>query len=542
MIDPHRLPALTNHNDSLRHTSPDEMGSDFFVLLNENIRLACLCRDKDEMIAALLQENADLKRKLAEAAVIREEELEERIGAEVDAATKLVMEKLEKAHEEIKRLGAIINKNSTNSSKPPRTDGFKRQVKNSREKSGRPRGGQKGHPGHRLGLPENLDELVKKGTVERELIDHTDGRNEYVSRYVIDIKVLTTVTEHRFAVGDNIPANLYNEVSYGENVKALCVYLITEGIIAEKRMSDILYGLTHGVITISPATIERFQSQFAQKLVTGGELDAIVEDLLNGEVISVDDTTMSSTEKVEYIEDGVEIISTAKGKSFNACVRVYTNEDSAFYTANPQKDGLGVERDGILPVFHKILSHDHEAKFYNYGAEHATCWAHLVRELKGLSVLACVNWASQMRNFGLEMNDYKNKDLEGGKTACDPVVLVGFEQRYDELLKQGWERLGIMSKLSWCYKPLENVLKRLEKYKDCYMLFIRNYKAPFTNNLAERDLRYEKTKEKISYLFRSWAGLKTHVKIRSFFTTLKKRGMDVFAAVVQVNDGISVLH
>lgn len=60
--------------------------------------------------------------------------------------------------EEILRLKAIINKDSSNSSKPPSTDGFK-QIPNNREKSERKRGGQPGHTGHSLSVPENLDKL-----------------------------------------------------------------------------------------------------------------------------------------------------------------------------------------------------------------------------------------------------------------------------------------------------------------------------------------------------------------------------------------------
>jgi len=72
---------------------------------------------------------------------------------------------------EIERLKAQINKNSGNSSKPPSQDGFK-NVPNSREASGRKSGGQLGHPGKRLEIPKNLDELVDKGLARREVHDH----------------------------------------------------------------------------------------------------------------------------------------------------------------------------------------------------------------------------------------------------------------------------------------------------------------------------------------------------------------------------------
>ena len=63
---------------------------------------------------------------------------------------------------------------------------------------------------------------------------------------------------------------------------------------------------------------------------------------------------------------------------------------------------------------------------------------------------------------------------------------------------------------------------------------MRDYDVPFTNNLSERDLRPEKTKEKVSNVFRSWEGIKNHTKNRSFISTVKKRGIDLFSAISNV--------
>ena len=43
------------------------------------------------------------------------------------------------------------------------------------------------------------------------------------------------------------------------------------------------------------------------------------------------------------------------------------------------------------------------------------------------------------------------------------------------------------------FKELNAMVDRLRTYKDAYMLFIRDFRVPFTNNLAERDFRLCKT-------------------------------------------------
>ena len=61
----------------------------------------------------------------------------------------------------IAELEARFNLNSTNSSKPPSSDGLtKSVVKSLREKSGKKPGGQKGHKGYGLKIEREPDEVV----------------------------------------------------------------------------------------------------------------------------------------------------------------------------------------------------------------------------------------------------------------------------------------------------------------------------------------------------------------------------------------------
>ena len=278
------------------------MGSNYergmYKQLSEQIELSERLQTENKALRcenrALRDEISNLRSKLVE----METNMAEKISLHV---TEPLVAELNKAHTEISRLNSIINKDSSNSSIPSSKNGFK-EIPNSREKSGKPQGGQKGHPGHRLGLPENMEELERHGIIERRLADHTNGSNEYVSRYTIDIETRVVITEHRFMKGE-IPLEMYNEVSYGNGIKAQTVLLMNEGIIAHKRLSDIIGSMTSGVINLSTGTLSGFQSEFARSLTESGELEAIKEDLLNGQVMNTDDSPMRVLERIVYPEE-----------------------------------------------------------------------------------------------------------------------------------------------------------------------------------------------------------------------------------------------
>jgi len=147
-----------------------------------------------------------------------------------------------------------------------------------------------------------------------------------------------------------------------------------------------------------------------------------------------------------------------------------------------------------------------------------------------------------MRLFISNINSHKNADLASGQTVCQPEILAYFEKSYDSLLSGGRVALAALKENEMGHLELRRMLTRLAEYKDCYLLFIRDYRVPFTNNLAERDLRPDKTKQKVSGCFRSWDGFNTFARIRSFFSTVKKRSGNLFNSISSVLDSSPVLQ
>ena len=132
--------------------------------------------------------------------------------------------------------------------------------------------------------------------------------------------------------------------------------------------------------------------------------------------------------------------------------------------------------------------------------------------------------------------------MESGRTECAPEILAFFEKGYDSLLSDGRAALAALKEKELGHDELRKMVARLTKYKDCYLLFIRDYKVPFSNNLAERDLRPDKTKEKVSGCFRSWNGFQCFARIRSFISTVKKRSGNLFGSISAVFNSTPVLQ
>ena len=106
----------------------------------------------EELIHYLMNQNKELMNQNAE--------LSNQLSESIDKITELTAQ-IEALTQTIKELTEKKNKNSSNSSKPPSSDGLNKPEKNKslREKTNRKQGAQLGHEGHRLTITGKPDEV-----------------------------------------------------------------------------------------------------------------------------------------------------------------------------------------------------------------------------------------------------------------------------------------------------------------------------------------------------------------------------------------------
>jgi transposase len=79
-----------------------------------------------------------------------------------------------------------------------------------------------------------------------------------------------------------------------------------------------------------------------------------------------------------------------------------------------------------------------------------------------------------------------------------------------------------------------NLLERFIEYKNPIPLFAYDFNVPFTNNLAELDIRNAKVKNKVSGAFRSDRSIHAFATISSVIGTAKKQGLAVFDSLKSI--------
>lgn len=137
----------------------------------------------------------------------------------------------------IQDLKSRLNKNSSNSSKPSSTDGFKKVIHNCREKTGRKKGGQKNHKGTTLNRKEPT-QIIDKKIEECECGGKVLNSNDYEAKQLIDIEIKVNVIEERVYEGkcdkcgkihkSKFSEEFKNPAQYGKNLKAFVGMLINE--------------------------------------------------------------------------------------------------------------------------------------------------------------------------------------------------------------------------------------------------------------------------------------------------------------------------
>jgi len=198
-------------------------------LLNEKITsLSKEVRDKDGQIKMLQQYIAGCEKKI--------DELQQALSVKDKEIEKLTDENAA-LRDQRDKFKAILKKDSTTSSKPPSTDGFRKaKAKSLREPSGKKPGGQLGHPGHTVEFFPNPTQIIDK---KPEAVCSCGGvvqcGDQYIPKQVVDIRIIVDVVEERVYSGrcercgkihyGEFSEGFVNPVQYGSNVKTLIAFL-----------------------------------------------------------------------------------------------------------------------------------------------------------------------------------------------------------------------------------------------------------------------------------------------------------------------------
>lgn len=166
-----------------------------------------------------------------------------------------------------------------------------------------------------------------------------------------------------------------------------------------------------------------------------------------------------------------------------------------------------------------------------------------MRELKFIDEQYGQRWAGTMAKLLVEIKTAVDTVPAEGQTALPTDTPVAFEQRYDEVIKVGYARnprpppppppvgTGDKKRGRPAQTPPLNLLDRLRDFKTETLAFLQDFRVPFDNNLAERDVRVVKVKQKVSGGFRTPDGAQGFARIRGYVPTARKNAVHVFAAI-----------
>ena len=172
---------------------------------------------------------------------------------------------------------------------------------------------------------------------------------------------------------------------------------------------------------------------------------------------------------------------------------------------------------------------------------HALCNTHHLRELTFVHEQEKEDWAKQMKDLLILGKQEVERHTEAG--ALPRGILRQLDQSYTQIINHGLEYHAQLTPLPAGKRGRpkqrdgKNLLDRLQEKRSCVLQFMYNFAVPFTNNQGEQDIRMVKLKQKISGCFRTLGGGQIFCRIRSYISTARKQGWDIWDALAEAIRG-----
>ena len=436
----------------------------------------------------------------------------------------------------IEELERRLKLNSSNSSKPPSSDGLKKpkaelRTKSLRGKSGNTSGGQKGHKGETLrqtAEPDEIEDHFPDTCGQCGSILLSTAAAGYTARQVFDLpepQPLVAV-EHRAHAclcgrcGEitkaAFPQGVAAPVQYGPRIASVATYLQCAHFLPEERLSKVMADLFNA--PLATATLAAMVHKAAERFKTFST--HVCEQISQiASVKHLDETGFRVCGKTQWLHV--------------ACTPLL-----AFYRVSSK-------RGSLLTGLSGCIVHDHWKPYFTLdNVVHALCNAHHLRELQALIDIEKEDWSGQMQRL-LHRAHHVAQAAQNQNIAVSDRLIALVGRRYDKIIAQALAFHEAQPALSRP-KPGKrgrkkrrtghNLALRLREHKEGTLRFLVDPDVPFTNNEAERDLRMMKLRQKISGGFRSQQGAEDFAILRSLITTARKQGWNIIETLMKTAD------
>lgn len=420
---------------------------------------------------------------------------------------------LQKANEVISKLKAQLNRNHENSSIPSSQKPFHKAIKNSREKTDRKPGAQKGHIGHKRSATPKDNIVVTNIPATDEMQKDPDlyPTGAYITRQLVDIQVNVVTTTYKAEIyrsrstGKRVhapfPSGMTNEINYGPNVKALAFLLNNYCNVSIDKTRELISGITSSEISLSSGFVNMLAARFSEK--TEKVRADIYNRLLQAPAMYTDATA---------------------GRVNGKQVQVYVcaNDSELLYFFRDHKGYEGLKGTPV-EEYQQILIHDHDKTYYKYGGDHQECLAHVLRYLQdSIENEQKLTWNMRMKKFlsGVIHETKQNRNIPEAR-------ILEIEEEYDRILHTADLEYNANPPGKY-YRDGYNLFCRLKEYKHNHLLFLRHPEIDYTNNLSERALRKFKRKFKQVVTFRSTESVEMLCNCLSILETGRLQGKSLF--------------
>jgi transposase len=366
----------------------------------------------------------------------------------------------------------------------------------------------------------SLQGLPAEGCERRQVVELPE-----IKAKVIEYQALEVCCPNCLHVArGTFPNEVRAAVQFGPMVKGIALYLLYGQFLPYARTAELLTDLCG--CPLSPGTLETFVAEGADRLVETEEM--IKQALREADVQGNDETGI----RVQGILHWLHVART---------------DLLTHYAVHRKRGKEATDAIGILPQFHGIMEHDSYSSYPQYTqCEHGLCNAHPLRELHFFSEHEKQEWAGQLKEHLLTCHNMVEEARARGETCLPAQVINHLTSTYHHLIEIGLAAQppppspGPVPKKRGRVKQTKakNLLDRLERDAASFLLFMSDFRVPFTNNGSEQDLRMVKVQQKISGTFRSQTGPVAFCRIRGYFSTLAKQGYRLCLVARQIFAGV----